>query len=128
MNLKPVYALVGDLFFASKIVKTAQALELEVRVFDSAARLLQASREKEPMLVLLDCQGLEREAFHLLGELRSDTSLSAVPRIGYLSHVSQDLRREMREAGCEQVYPKSTFTKELENLLARYSRGLSSRI
>lgn len=128
MELKPVYALVSDLFFATKIVKTAQAVGLEARAFDSASRLLEASKEREPTLVILDCQGLEREAFQLLTEFRSDPRLSNIPQVGYLSHGARELKREMQEAGCGQVYAKSEFVKELENLLLRHSRGFSSRI
>jgi len=128
MELKPVYLLANDLFFSTKVVKTAQAAGLEARAFDTAGRLLQASREKEPALVLLDCQGLEKEAHRLLDAFRFDEKLSKIPRIGYLSHVAQDLKREMRDAGCEQVYAKSEFSRELENLLIRYAHGLPSRI
>ena len=123
-----MYLLANDLFFATKIVKTAQAAGLHARAFDSAERLLEASREKEPALVFLDCQGLEKEAYRLLDAFRPDEKLSKVPRIGYLSHVAQDLKREMRTAGCEQVYAKSEFSRELETLLVRYAHGLPSRI
>ena len=128
MAVKPVYALVADLFFATKIVKTAQSLALEARAFDTAERLLQASSEKEPGVVLIDCQGLEKEAFRVLDSFRAHPALSKVPRIGYLSHGAQDLKRDMRNAGCEQVYTKSEFSKGLENILARYVHGFSSRI
>lgn len=128
MTLKPIYILVSDLFFATKIVKTAQAMGLEARAFDSADRLVQASKEKEPALLILDCGGLEKEAFRLLDELRADEKLSRVPRIGYLAHTAQDLKRQMQGAGCDAVYSKSEFTKGLENLLMRYAHGIPSRI
>ena len=126
--LKPVYALVNDLFFATKIMKTVQAMGLTGRAFDTAERLFQASTEKEPALIFLDCQGSEKEAFRLLKEMRSDEVFSQVPKIGYLSHGAIELKKEMRTAGCEQVYAKSEFTKELENLLVRYAHGIPSRI
>lgn len=128
MVLKPVYMLVNDIFFATKIVKTVQAMGLEARAFDTADRLLQASREKEPALVLMDCQGLEKEAYRLLGGFRADEKLSKVPQVGYLSHVAQDLKREMQAAGCIHVYAKSEFSRELGNLLTRYANGVPSRI
>lgn len=128
MTLKPVYLLVSDLFFATKIAKTAQAVGLAAQAFDSAERLVKAAKEKEPAVVLMDCQGLEREAFQLLQQFLADEALSKVPRVGYLSHVARELKQEMRGAGCEQVFSKSEFTKGLENLLARYTYGASSRI
>ncbi len=124
----PIYVLVKDLFFATKIVKTAQAAGLEVRAFDSAERLLGASRERQPQLVILDCQGLEREAFRLLEGFQADERLAKVPRIGYLPHVAHELKQEMLRAGCEHIYSKSEFTRELENILVKSGDGLSSRI
>ena len=126
--LKPVYMLLNDLFFATKIVKTAQASGIEARAFDSANRLVQAAKEKAPALVMMDCQGLEKEAYQVLREFRSSEELKTMPVIGYLAHVAVDLKREMRDAGCIHVYNKSEFVRELENLLARYAHGVSSRI
>ena len=62
MALKPVYVLVNNLFFAEKIVKTAKAVAVEVRTFDSSNKLLLAAQQKQPSLVLMDCEGLEKEA------------------------------------------------------------------
>lgn len=126
--MKPVYVLIHNLFFAQKIVKRAKSVGLEARAFDSADRLIQSAREKEPALVILDCEGSEKEAFQLLGQFRSDESLSKIPRIGYLSGGSGDLKREMRNAGCLQVYGKVEFTRELENLFGRYAHGVSYRL
>jgi len=128
MALKPVYILVNNLFFAEKIVKTAQGMGLEAKAFDTAQRLVQSAGEREPALVIMDCEGLEKESHQLLKELRSEEKLLKVPPIGYLSHTSRDLKREMREAGCVQVYNKAEFTRELENLLTRYAHGVSYRV
>ena len=125
---KPIYILVNDLFFATKIVKTAQALALEARAFDTASRLLEASKQKEPALVIMDCGGMERECYELLNAFHSEEKLSKIPFIGYLSHGAKDLSREMRAAGANQVYTKSQFTKELDLLLARTTHGVPSRI
>jgi len=126
--MKPVYVLVKNLFFATKIVKTAQAAGLPVRCFDEAAKLVGASRTEEPNLVILDCHGLEKEAFQVLSEFRKDPGLSRVSRIGYLTHGARDLKVEMEQAGCEHVYTQSEFTKELENLLVKYNHGFPSRV
>ncbi len=109
-------------------MKTAKAVGVEARAFDTSGRLIEAARQRQPSLVLMDCEGLEKEAFHLLDQFRSDEKLSAVSKIGYLSHTAQDLKQQMRTAGCSQVYSKAELSRELENILARYSDGFSSRI
>ena len=126
--IKPVYALVGDLIFATRIAKTAETMGLGARTFDRAQRVMQASKEREPSLVIMDCERLEKEAFQLLAAMRTDASLAKIPCVGYLSHTARELKQEMREAGCEQVYSRSEFTKELEQILTRYSHGIPSRI
>ena len=123
-----MYLLVNDIFFATKIVKAVQAVKAEARAFDSAGRLFHAAKEKEPALVIMDCEGLEKEAFRVLQEFRSEPALVRVPRVGYLSHTAQNLKREMLAAGALHVYAKSEFSKELDDLLVRYTRGISSRI
>lgn len=128
MAAKPVYVLTHNLSFAEKIVKRAKSVGVEARAFDLADRLMQSAREKEPALIILDCEGSEKEAFRLLGQFQLDALLSKVPRIGYLSGNSQDLKREMRNAGCIQVYGKVEFTRELENLFGRYAHGVSYRL
>lgn len=128
MVLKPIYMLVNNLFFATKIVKAAQAMGLEARAFDSADRVLEASRQKEPSLVILDGEGLEKEAFRLLTAFRLDGQLSKIPRVGYLSHTARNLKEEMLSAGALQVYFKSEFSRELDNLLMRHSGGFPSRV
>lgn len=126
--IRSVYALVGDLIFATRIVKTAEASGLKARTFDRAEKVIQVSKEEEPFLVVMDCERLEKEAFRLLVLLRADPRLSKIPCVGYLSHTARELKQEMREAGCEQVYSKSEFTKEMERIFTRYSGGFSSRI
>jgi len=128
MERKPVYMLANDLFFAGKVVKTAGASGVPARAFDTAERLIQAARDREPSLVVMDCERLERETFRLLGEFRADEQLSKVPRVGYLSHTAQDLKGQMLAAGATQVYFRSEFSKQLENLLMRYAGGLPSRL
>lgn len=125
---KIVYILVNDLFFAEKIVKSAQAISLDARAFDTADRLCQASKEREPVLVIMDCGGLERESFQLLDKFRMDEKLSKIPQIGYLSHGARELEKQMKTAGCRQVYTKSQFSKELDTLLARALHDVSPRV
>jgi len=125
---KPIYALVGNLFFAEKIVKRVKAQGLEARAFDSAQKLVSASGQKEPALVLLDCDGLEKEAFETLRQFRRDARFSKIPAVGFLNGSKLALKQEMRNAGCIQVYTMTEFSKELDTLIARTHNGFSSRI
>lgn len=98
-----------------------------MRTFDTAEWIIQIANEKELIVVLLDCQGLEKEAFRVLDTFRTHPRLSKIPRVGCLHEGDRDLRRGMQNAGCEQLYANSEVTKELGNILARYTYGFSSR-
>ena len=117
-----VYGLVSNLLFASKIAQSAKHCHLSVHNFDKAAPLVEHAKKKAPALVILDWDGCEAEAFKLLKEFRENADLKAVPTIGYVSHVKTALKEEAQRAGCHRVYPKSEFTRILDELLARYAQ------
>ena len=117
-----VYALVSNLLSASKIAQSAKHCHLSVHNFDKTQPLLEHAKKKAPLLVILDWDGCEAEAFKLLKEFHENADLKAVPTIGYVSHVKTALREEAQRAGCHRVYPKSEFTRILDELLARYAQ------
>lgn len=117
-----VYGLVSNLLFASKIAQSAKHCHLSVHNFDKAGPLLEHAKMKAPVLVILDWDGCEAEAYKILKEFRQNADLKGVPTIGYVSHVKTALKEEAQRAGCHRVYPKSEFTRILDELLARYAK------
>ena len=117
-----VFGLISNLLSASKIAQSAKHCHLGVHNFDKADPLIEHAKAKLPLLVILDWDGCEAEAFKLLKVFQGDEGLKKVPIIGYLSHVKTALKEEAQKAGCLRVYSKSEFTRELDDLLARYNR------
>ena len=117
-----VYGLVSSLLFASKIAQSAKHCRLSVHNFDKADPLLEHAKKKAPVLLILDWDDCEAEAFKLLKEFRQNADLKNVPTVGYVSHVKTALKGEAQRAGCDRVYAKSEFTHMLDELLARYAR------
>ncbi len=117
-----VYGLVRDLFVATKIAQAAKHCHLAVHNSDKAGTLLAHVKERKPVLVILDWDGCEAEAFKFLKEMNENADLKRVPSVGYLSQAKSPTRDEAQRAGCHRVYTKTEFMHELETLIARYAQ------
>lgn len=113
-----VIAIVDDLFFASKIRGTAEALELSVSFPRHADGVREVIQRSPPVLILCD---LHSEKFDLIGlarTLKADAATRDIPLVGFCSHVQTDLQKAAEEAGFDRVMPRSLFTKNLAAILA----------
>ena len=117
-----VYGLVRDLFVATKIAQAAKHCHLAVHNSDKAETLLTHAKERKPVLVILDWDGCEAEAFKFLKEMNGNADLKIVPSVGYLSQSKSVTRDEAQRAGCHRVYTKTEFMRDLEVLIARYAQ------
>ena len=117
-----VFGLVSEIDMASRIAKAARQCHLSVHNFDRAEALIGGAREKAPVLIILDWDKREAEAFKVLNELRSNADLKGVAAVGYVSGSRENLKDEARRAGCLRVYGKTELIRDLEQLLARYAQ------
>ena len=117
-----VYGLVRDLFVATKIAQAAKHCHLAVHNSDKADTLWAHAKERKPVLVILDWDGCEAEAFKFLKEMGQNADFKMVPSVGYLSQVKSVTRDEAQRAGCHRVYTKTEFMHDLETLIARYAQ------
>jgi CheY-like chemotaxis protein len=114
-----VMGLLSSVAVATKIAKAAKRCHLGVRNTDKAAVLLAGMKAVKPVLVLIDWDECEREAFQLLQTLRQDESLKRLPVMGYVSNNKADLKGMAERAGCDRVYFKTDFLNHLEDVIAR---------
>jgi CheY-like chemotaxis protein len=112
-----VIALVDDRFFASKIRGTAEQLGVEVAFMRNADALFEPSQTELPALLLVDLHAQRTDPFALARRLKADERLRAVPLVGFFSHVQVELQRRARDAGFDQILPRSVFTKRLPEIL-----------
>ena len=117
-----VYGLVANLAVAEKIAKAAKNCHLAVHNFDRAEPLLDHMRRQRPVLVILDWESREAEAFKVLKEMMQDADLKGVPSIGFTSPSKMAAAGEARRAGCHRVYPKTELMQDLELIMARYAQ------
>src|SRR5436190_11657756 len=78
-----VLGLVSNILFATKIAQAAKHCHLSVHNFDRAQPLVEHAKEKPPLLVILDWDGCEAEAYKVLKEIQANADLKTVAAIGY---------------------------------------------
>ena len=105
-----------DLFFASKITGTAAELGFRVAVEGNAAQAALKATDPVCRCLILDLT---------TPGLKVPDVLAALPAanrplvIAFGPHVQAALLNEAREAGCDEVLPRSKFTATLVDILTR---------
>ena len=114
-----VFAYVTDLLFSTKITSTGQALGAPVKVARGADGLTTAldmapATDGRNTLVIVDLNA----SGDPLEAIRRMKARAAPPRvIAYVSHVQADLAAAAREAGADEVMPRSAFSMNLPAIL-----------
>jgi len=70
---------------------------------------------EQPALIVFDLNYGAMEPLSLLEQLQQ--LAPALPTVGYLPHVQEELRRAAAEAGCQRVLPRSAFSSEVETII-----------
>jgi DNA-binding NarL/FixJ family response regulator len=103
-----------DLFFQMKLAETAKQLGVEVKVAASGEALM-GLMASEPKLVIVDLNARSQpiQAIEKLRQTRKDVRV-----VGFLSHVQTELAAQAQAAGCDEVLPRSSFTRNLAAILS----------
>lgn len=115
-----VMAAVDDMFFASKIRATADALEIDVRYVKTPDAAMDLARTELPSLIIADLHSVKCDPLGLAERLKADKDLRTVPLIGFFSHVDVELRRRADSVGYDVVLPRSVFSNRLPEILREY--------
>jgi CheY-like chemotaxis protein len=114
-----VIGLLSDLFFSARIRETAKALGLPCEIVRDPAALRDAVRRLAPRVVVADLNLKSGDAVAAIRELRADPETRAVPVIGFLHDVQEELMAAGEAAGCDRVLSKGQLTRLLPELLSR---------
>ena len=118
----PVIAiLVEDLIFRSKIETTAKQLKIAVVTLNGNEPGISGLAGKS-VLVILDLNHKKVDAVGWLKGFKGNAVTAQVPVLGFLAHVQADLKQKAVEARCDLVVPRSIFSAQLPELLARYTK------
>ena len=120
---KNVIAVVDDLFFASKIRGAGEQTGVGVTFVKSVAEAIRRARDNASTLIIADMNAQCCDPIDLARAVKDDEALSAVPLLGFFSHVQTELQQAAKAAGFDRVMPRSAFTKQLSEILAGTSIG-----
>jgi CheY-like chemotaxis protein len=110
-----VVALVEDIFFIAKMKETAKQAGVALETVGSPTALAEAAQAAETSLLIVDLNALGSiEAIEML-----QAAGNTLPMVAFFSHVQAELAERARVAGCEQVMPRSKFSRELAEILTR---------
>ena len=114
-----IVAVLDDLMFQSKIKTTAAQLGATVVFARTPDAALAEMRKAAPSLVILDLNSQRGDPLAIVGAMKHDPALAAVPTVGYVSHVQTDVIDAARAAGVGDVLARSAFTAQLPDILKR---------
>jgi CheY-like chemotaxis protein len=121
----PVFLIISDLLFRSKIDDAARRSGVPLRVAKSVEQLDRHLGNATPAVVLMDLEmeGIDTPA--MLARLRATPAAAHVPVIGFAGHTNVEVIHAAR-AGGVQVMARSAFVAELPVLMGRiaaHARG-----
>lgn len=122
-----VLAVIGDIFFASKIRGTAEQMSINLKLardLQTAKRLLESGMAR---LLLVDLHCESCDPFQLGNELRQSEKYKDLPLVGFFSHVDAETKQKAKDAGYSIVVPRSVFTKWLPVILAGEVNSLNAQ-
>lgn len=112
-----ILVAVDDLLFSSKIRTTARQAGVDLQFARSPEEILQQARALRPALVIFDLNSGKTDPVATIAALKGDPELAAIRTIGFASHVNTALIATARQAGADQVLPRSAFAGQLAEIL-----------
>jgi CheY-like chemotaxis protein len=112
-----VIAVIDDLFFASKIRGMGEQVGAQIHFVKSIDAAVNKAGLEAPTLVIADLNAACCDAVELARAFKGDDKLTAIPLLGFFSHVQVELQQAALAAGFDRVMPRSAFTKNLRNIL-----------
>lgn len=109
--------MVDDLFFGAKMLETAKQVGVTLKLVQTGDALAAETLGSEPPAMIIVDLNARQAPLAAIEKLRA--AAVQAPVIAFLSHVQVDLAERARALGCDQVMPRSQFTKQLTEILLR---------
>lgn len=107
----------SDLFFTVKIIDAAKKIGMTAEFVKEKPRALEKAQDGPAMIVVdLNCDAAD--PIGLIEAIKGNPDTSAIPMIGFVSHVQVQRKQQAEQAGCDTVVARSVFSEKLPDLLA----------
>jgi len=117
-----VVAVVGDLFFKSKVMETAAQAGVPITFATTPSALKEDLAAGGVGLVIVD---LGVRSIDPVEAIRAARAAGNLRTVAFVSHVDEAAQAKALEAGCDSVLPKSAFTRDLPRILMEGRRPRS---
>jgi DNA-binding NarL/FixJ family response regulator len=117
-----VLAAVDDLLFSSKIRATAKQVGAEVHFARTPDEILAQARSIQPALAIFDLNSGKTDPVATIAAMKADPAVASIRTIGFASHVHTALIAAARQAGADEVMPRSAFAGHLADILQSGAR------
>jgi len=112
-----ILASVDDLFFRSKVRTTAKHLGIEITFAATSDEMVAQAKSLQPTLVIFDLNSAKMDPIATIAALKADRATADLRAIGFASHVHTELIAAARQAGADDVLPRSAFAGSLAAIL-----------
>jgi len=112
-----ILASVDDLFFRSKVRTTAKHLGIDIQFAATSDEMVAQAKALQPTLVIFDLNSQKMDAIATIAALKADAATVKLRAIGFASHVHTELITAARQAGADDVLPRSAFAGRLADIL-----------
>jgi DNA-binding NarL/FixJ family response regulator len=120
-----VLVAVDDLLFSSKIRATAKQAGVELAFARSPQEILDRARTLMPALAIFDLNSGKTDPINTITALKGDPALASIRTVGFVSHVDSSTIAAARNAGTDEVMPRSAFAAQLAEILVAGGSGQS---
>src|SRR6476620_2176560 len=107
--LVAILAAVDDFLFRSKIRATAKHVDVEITFAQTPDEIMTQARALKPTLLIIDLNSPKADPIATIAALKADAATAAVRTLGFASHVHTELIAAARQAGADEVLPRSAF-------------------
>ena len=121
-----ILAAVDDLLFSSKIRTVAKQAGVELTFARTPAEIIEQARTRQPSLVIFDLNSAKADPINTVTAMKADSTLAAIPTLGFVSHVHTQVIAAARQAGIDEVMARSAFAGNLADILQAAERPARS--
>lgn len=124
-NKRKILAAVEDLFFMVRISDAAMKSGFEVEFSKSEKDVIDKAKAEVPPMVIVGFNNNNAKPVSLISKLKSDAATKGISVIGFVSHVSGELKQRAQDAGANMAMARSAFSTNRPTILKRHTGAVN---